>query len=58
MRKIIKSDVTIAKNYLEEEEIEELERIVSMCLDYAEFSRHPHLVASADTTKNPGVSFL
>lgn len=34
--KILKSDVTVAKNYLAEAEIEELERIVSMYLDYAE----------------------
>ena len=34
--KILKSDVTVAKNYLEEPEIKELERIVSMYLDYAE----------------------
>jgi hypothetical protein len=33
---IRKADVTIAKNYLEEEEIKALERIVSMYLDYAE----------------------
>ncbi|MFZ5823602.1 MAG: virulence RhuM family protein [Bacillota bacterium] len=34
--KIMKSDVTVAKNYLEERELKELERIVSMYLDYAE----------------------
>jgi len=34
--KILKSDVSIAKNYLNEIEIKELERIVSMYLDYAE----------------------
>ncbi len=34
--KILKSDVAIAKNYLIEQEIKELERIVSMYLDYAE----------------------
>lgn len=34
--KILKSDVSIAKNYLIETEIKELERIVSMYLDYAE----------------------
>jgi hypothetical protein len=33
---ILKSDVSIAKNYLIEEEIKELERIVTMYLDYAE----------------------
>lgn len=34
--KILKSDVSIAKNYLMEKEIKALERIVSMYLDYAE----------------------
>ncbi len=34
--KILKSDVSVAKNYLIEHEIKELERIVSMYLDYAE----------------------
>ena len=34
--KIIKADVTIAKNYLNEKEMNYLERIVSMYLDYAE----------------------
>jgi len=34
--KILKSDVSIAKNYLIEHEIKELERIVAMYLDYAE----------------------
>ncbi|KRN88732.1 virulence RhuM family protein [Ligilactobacillus ceti] len=34
--KILKADVTIAKNYLNKEEMNFLERIVSMYLDYAE----------------------
>jgi hypothetical protein len=34
--KILKSDVSIAKNYLIEKEIKELERVVTMYLDYAE----------------------
>jgi len=34
--KIIKADVSIAKNYLNEKEMNYLERIVSMYLDYAE----------------------
>lgn len=34
--KIRKSDVTIAKNYLNEDEIRQLNRIVTMYLDYAE----------------------
>lgn len=34
--KILKSDIPVAKNYLIETEIKELERIVTMYLDYAE----------------------
>ena len=34
--KVLKADIAIAKNYLVESEIKELERIVSMYLDYAE----------------------
>lgn len=34
--KVVKSDVSVAKNHLIEGEIKELERIVSMYLDYAE----------------------
>ncbi len=34
--KILKKDVSVAKNYLIENEIKQLERIVSMYLDYAE----------------------
>lgn len=34
--KIVKSDVTVAKNYLSEKEMRYLERIVSLYLDYAE----------------------
>lgn len=34
--KVIKSDVSIAKNYLNKKEIDELNRIVTMYLDYAE----------------------
>ena len=34
--KILKHDVTVAKNYLSEKELGELNRIVSMYLDYAE----------------------
>lgn len=34
--KVLKSDVSVAKNYLKEEELSGLNRIVSMYLDYAE----------------------
>lgn len=39
---IRKADVTIAKNYLRQEEIRELNRIVSMYLDYAEDQAQRH----------------
>lgn len=41
--KILKSDVRVAKNYLGEEEIKGLERIVSMYLDYAENQAARHI---------------
>ena len=41
--KILKSDVRVAKNYLTEKEIKELERIVSMYLDYAENQAARHI---------------
>lgn len=34
--KVLKSDISIAKNYMSEKEIRELERVVVMYLDYAE----------------------
>lgn len=34
--KILKSDVKVAKNYLSQDEISELNRLVTMFLDYAE----------------------
>jgi hypothetical protein len=43
-RKILKSDVTVAKNYLIESEIKELNRIVSMYLDYAEHQAERQIV--------------
>ncbi len=38
--KIVKSDVSIAKNYLSEKEMRSLERIVSAYLDLAEIVRN------------------
>ena len=35
--KIMKSDITVAKNYLNEKELDRLNRIVTMYIDYAEF---------------------
>jgi hypothetical protein len=34
--KILKTDVSVGKNYLDEKQIKELERVVTMYLDYAE----------------------
>jgi len=42
--KILKSDVTIAKNYLSVEEVEQLNRIVSMYLDFAELRASRQIV--------------
>ncbi len=41
-RPVRKADVTVAKNYLTEEEIRELNRIVTMYLDYAEDQARRH----------------
>lgn len=44
--KIRKFDVIVAKNYLNEEELNQLNRIVSMYLDYAEMQAHNHRMIS------------
>lgn len=41
--KIVKSDVSIAKNYLTEKEIKSLDRFVTMYLDYAESQAERHI---------------
>lgn len=41
--KIHKYDVVIAKNYLSENEIAQLERMVSACLDLAEMQAMRHI---------------
>ena len=46
--KIVKADVSIAKNYLSEEEMNFLERIVSLYLDYAEFQAERHIPMSME----------
>ena len=46
--KIIKSDVSIAKNYLTEKEMNYLERIVSMYLDYAELQAEREIPMSME----------
>lgn len=46
--KIIKSDVSVAKNYLTEKELSFLERIVSLYLDYAELQAERHIPMSME----------
>lgn len=46
--KIVKADVVVAKNYLNDEEMSYLERIVSMYLDYAELQSERHIPMSMD----------
>lgn len=46
--KIVKNDVLIAKNYLTEDEMSFLERIVSLYLDYAEFQAQRHIPMSME----------
>lgn len=46
--KIIKADVTIAKNYLSEQELAYLERIVTLYLDYAELQAERHIPMSME----------
>ena len=46
--KIVKSDVSVAKNYLTEKELSFLERIVSLYLDYAELQAQRHIPMSME----------
>lgn len=46
--KIIKSDVSIAKNYFTERELHRLNRVVSMYLDYAEEQAERHIPMSME----------
>ena len=46
--KIVKSDVSIAKNYLTEKELSFLKRIVSLYLDYAELQAERHIPMSME----------
>jgi hypothetical protein len=50
--KIRKSDVIIAKNYLGEQEMQSLERIVTAYLEFAEFQANRQIPMSQDDWKN------
>lgn len=56
--KIIKADVTIAKNYLNEKEMSYLERIVSLYLDYAELQAERRIPMSMEDWAKRLDSFL
>jgi hypothetical protein len=59
--KIQKYDVSIAKNYLEEKEIKQLERLVSSYLDYAEMQAErgiPMTMADWETRLNGFLTFM
>ena len=56
--KILQSDVTVSKNYLKENEIAELNRIVSMYLDYAENQAQRHHAMSMQDWADRLNSFL
>lgn len=56
--KIQKYDVSIAKNYLELEELSALEMIVSMYLDYAEYQARRHIAMTMEDWAKRLDSFL
>lgn len=56
--KILKSDVTVAKNYLTEVEIKQLERFVTMYLDYAETQAERKIPISMEDWSNKLNAFL
>lgn len=56
--KIIKADVTIAKNYLNEQELDYLQRIVTLYLDYAELQAQRHIPMSMEDWAKRLDSFL
>ena len=57
-RKILKSDVSVGKNYLKEEELKELNRVVTMYLDYAESQAERGRVMTMMEWKNRLDGFL
>ena len=56
--KVIKSDVSIAKNYLQKEEIKNLNEIVEMYLDYANRQAKRHIVMTMEDWKMRLDAFL
>jgi hypothetical protein len=56
--KIVKTDVSIAKNYLYKEELSELNEIVTMYLDYATRQARRHIPMTMEDWKNKLDAFL
>ena len=56
--KIVKSDVSVAKNYLNHEEIDNLNRIVTMYLDYSELQAKRRLPMTMQDWSNKLSAFL
>ena len=56
--KIVKTDVSIAKNYLKKSEITELNEIVTMYLDYATRQARRHIPMTMEDWKNKLDAFL
>ena len=56
--KIVKTDVSIAKNYLEKEELTELNEIVTMYLDYATRQARRHIPMTMEDWKTKLDAFL
>ena len=56
--KVIKTDVSIAKNYLYKEEMQELNEIVTMYLDYATRQARRHIPMTMEDWKNKLDAFL
>ena len=56
--KIIKTDVVVAKNYLSETEIKNLDRFVTMYLDYAETQAERKIPMTLDDWANKLNAFL
>ena len=52
MSKIVKTDVSIAKNYLAKDEIKELNEIVTMYLDYATRQARRHVPMTMEDWKS------
>ena len=56
--KIVKTDVSIAKNYLEKDELAELNEIVTMYLDYATRQTRRHIPMTMEDWKTRLDAFL